>query len=201
MRPRILDTWDPDVRPVILAPDQSDRPPLMPVLNDRMRDAVSLGLRLVKLPIYNEMEIPTDYFAAEPPNFIDRYGVVAHAINSMGVGRAILEALGWKLAMRVSGTYVYAVGALPSVGELSAEDEGEIAKAVAEASDGDAVTAHIAIGNDYFATEDVGKSAGGHSVLDREHRERLYKEYGVRFVCLDELARLIANDCGNAPLS
>jgi hypothetical protein len=103
--------------------------------------------------------------------------------------------------MRAGVAQVYAVGALPSVGELSDEEEREIAKAVAEASDGDAVAAHIAIGNDYFATEDVGKSAGSHSVLDRKHRECLYREYGVRFVSLDELARLIANDFGDAPLS
>jgi hypothetical protein len=195
MRPRVLDT-DPEFKPVIFAPDQSARPDLMPVLIDRMKDAAKLGMRLIKVPAYHEMNLPHEFYAEWPEGFIEKYGRVEHAIKQRKVGRAIMVALGHELAAREGGTYVYSVGALPPVQNLTEDDNRRIAKAVAEAADGDAVAAHIAFGNDYFASHDFGHSAATSSVLDRQNREWLSSEYKVKFVTLPELATLIVRDDG-----
>lgn len=191
MEPRVLDTGHSDFQPVVIAPNQSARPPLMPVLADRLRDAVALGFRLIKLPYFNEVDIPAAYFADEPADFVDRFGPIAHAITMKGVGQAPLQALAKELSWRSGGSHTYSVRALPAVGGLSPAEVKEVAKAVAEASDGDAVAAHLAMGNDFFVTEDHGGSAGAPSVLNPDHRKWLMEEYAIRFLTVRELAEMM----------
>jgi hypothetical protein len=58
-------------------------------------------------------------------------------------------------------------------------------------ADGDAVAAHIAFGNDYFCTEDQGKSARGASIFDAANRAWLKATYAVKFVTMQELVELL----------
>jgi hypothetical protein len=191
MRARILETGDPEFRPIVYAPDQGARPELKPVLTDRLKDAIELGIRVIEIPAYTEMILSRDLFAALPKNYFDIFGPVAFEIEKRGVGRAILQNLGREFAMRAGGNYVYAVGALPPVQGLTSDDNARIIKAVAEAADGDAVAAHIAIGNDYFVTHDRGVGAKI-SILNEENREWLKVRYNVRFLNLSQLSALLS---------
>jgi hypothetical protein len=78
-----------------------------------MEDAVQLGMRVIKIPVYTELELPIHFFAEEPGIFVEKYGPVQFAITQRGVGRAPLEKLGHELAMRAGGTHVFAVGTIP----------------------------------------------------------------------------------------
>jgi hypothetical protein len=172
----------------MVAPDQSHRPALSPVLTDRLKDAVALGLKLMRTPRYTELTLPTAYYASGPSSFLDSFGKVSHAIESHGVGRAVLTKFARELAMRHLGSAMYFD--IPDV-PLTPDDERSIRKAVAEWADGDSVACHFSFGNDYFCTEDKGNSAGTSSVLDKPNREWLTKDFAVRFLSISELAALV----------
>ena len=109
------------------------------------------------------------------------------------VGRAPLEALGFELAQREGGkSYIYARGALPNVAEFTKDERRRIEEAVAEASDGDAVAAHVASGNDLFCSEDYNCThSGTPSVLDPKNRQWLSDEFSIQFVNLTKLAEMV----------
>ena len=67
-----------------------------------------------------------------------------------------------------------------------------MSKAVAEWADGDSVAAAVAYGAKYFCTKDIGRSAGGHSILSEENRNWAEARFGIEFVTLDELSQAIA---------
>ena len=185
VRPRVIKTDDPDFSPIVMAPDQSARPPLSPKFEDRLKAAVQLGIQVMMIPLYTELELPTSFFAKEPEDFIEKYDRVEFAIRKRGVGRAPLEKLGHEFAMRAGGTH--AVGTIPDLPDYTVEEQNKIKKAVAEASDGDVVAAHFAFGNDLFCSEDFGKR----SVLDDDSRAWLTEVFGIRFVMLAELAAMV----------
>lgn len=193
VRARVVETDDPTMSMMISAPDQSNRPELMPVLIDRMKDAVQLGMRLIEIPPYTELELPAAFYADRPSDFVEKFGRVAHAIMQRNVGRAPLEALGFELAQREGGkSYIYARGALPNVAEFTKDERRRIEEAVAEASDGDAVAAHVASGNDLFCSEDYNCThSGTPSVLDPKNRQWLSDEFSIRFVNLTKLAEML----------
>ena len=190
MRPRTIETGDPESKITVFAPDQSARPNLMPVLTDRLKDAVALGIRVIELPYYKELSLPPGFLMEMSDAFVDRFGPIAHAIEQRGVGRAVLMKLGRELAQRDGGSHTYFVGALPQVKNLTNQDGNRIKLAVAEAADGDAVAAHIAVGNDYFVSHDRGKGAKI-SILDEGNRAWLTSAFGVKFLTLSELSALI----------
>ncbi len=190
LRPRVK-TDDPGFSPGVMAPDQSARPPLMPVLRDRMAAAVQLGMRVIKIPFYTELELPISFFAEEPNGFTKKYGLVESAIEKRGVGRARLENLAQELGFREGRPQRRAVGTIPDLLSYTKDDQDRINKAVAEAADGDAIAAHVAFGNDLLCSEDLGKSASGPSVLDNENSKWLSETYDTRRVTLAELAEMV----------
>lgn len=66
-----------------------------------------------------------------------------------------------------------------------------IAKAVAEWADSDSITAHIAMGLDYFCTRDRGRGAGQASILSATNVAVLAQQYGFQAVSPAELAQLL----------
>lgn len=188
VRPRVIKTDDPDFSPIVMAPDQSARPPLSPKFGDRLKAAVQLGIRVIKIPVYTEFELPTSFFAKEPEDFIEKYERIEFAIRKRGVGRAPLENLGHEFNMRAGG--IHAVGAIPDL-DYTIEEKEKIKKAVAEASDGDVVAAHYAFGNDLLCTEDFGKGASSASVFDDDSKAWLTEVFGIRFVTLAELVAMV----------
>jgi hypothetical protein len=191
MRPRVIDTDDPDFNLVMYAPDQSARPRLSPKFEDRLNDAAQLGILVIKIPLYTELKLPISFVAKEPPDFVGKFESIYSAIKQRGVGRAPLENLGPELAMKAGGSHKFALGAIPDLSCYTADEREKIKSTVAEASDGDAVAAHFAFGNDLLCSEDFGKSASSPSVLDADNRNWLTKTFGIQFATLGELAQMI----------
>ena len=78
-----------------------------------------------------------------------------------------------------------ALGAAPDIHETR-----EVARAIAEWSDGDSIAAHYGYGNDIFCTGDKARP-GRPSILDAANRAWLMTEFGVRFCTIRELASLL----------
>ena len=94
-------------------------------------------------------------------------------IEAHGVGKAAFDAAGgWN-----------GMAAAPHNGKV-------LAKACAEWADGELVASHIAYKNDILCTNDQARAAGI-SIFDRENREWLASEFGVRFATLEELLTLM----------
>ena len=155
-------------------------PGLYRVLEERLRLAIALGMRLMRAP---RMTIPIPALMLDLSVFADetdvpisaardnRWGDVAETIAHRGVGSALLRSLQKKAG-----------------GRADAIEEKDFARAVAEWADGDSVAAHVAYNNDLFCTEDQGKSAGGNSIFDASNRRWLAVTYGVKFATVRELA-------------
>jgi len=71
------------------------------------------------------------------------------------------------------------------------EDKKEVNSAVAEWADGESVIRHFGYTNDYFCTLDEGKGGNKASILDKEHKEWLSCEFGLKFVKPKELVEII----------
>jgi hypothetical protein len=188
MRPRVVKTNDPDFNLVVIAPDQSARPPLSSKFEERLKAAVQLGIRVIKIPLYTELKLPLSFIAEEPANFVEKFVRVYSAIKQRGVGRALLENLGPELAMKAGGPHMFAVGTIPDLSSYNTDEQKKIKNAVNEASDGDAVAAHFAFGNDLLCSEDFGKK--GASVFDDNNRKWLNEEFGIQFVTLADLVKM-----------
>jgi Protein of unknown function (DUF2934) len=197
MRARVVE--DHDTQAIIFAPDESSRPELKPILKALLIEAIQLGIRLIEVPHYYEFELPKELglsascYADPPPDFIERFHEVSNAIVQRGVGRAYLGALGHELARREGGkSYTFAVGRLPSVGEFTESEKLRITRAVAEASDGDVVSGHVAFSNDILCTADEGERAPEPSIFGEAHRLWLRQVYEINFASLSVLAEIIA---------
>jgi hypothetical protein len=116
---------------------------------------------------------------------LERFAEIGREIETRGVGRARAAGVAARIGKRLghAGPW-YEVLDRPK----DAQEATEIEKSVAEWADGDSIAAHIAYGNDFFCTEDQGKTAGNASVLDLNNRTWLETCYGVQFVTLSELA-------------
>lgn len=200
-----------------VGPDDSLHPGLMPVLSDRLSAAVAMGMRLLPAPRIGMPRPPSftdalgnpdpgkfatrdDYL---PAGYNDAYAAVGRQIEKRGVGRAVVEEVAAGIAKRIGGAslpwFAYLEKAQGPVEEKAVE------KGVAEWADGDAVASHIASGNEYFCTHDMGKSASV-SVFDPTNRAWLEQEFNIRLVDVPDLAALIqssappqATEAGNSP--
>ena len=76
--------------------------------------------------------------------------------------------------------------------------EKAFSKAVAEDADAMAIAAHYGYGIQVFCTEDKGASAGSKSVMSRQNRMKLRKQFGIRFCNVRALTKLIERKRGQA---
>ena len=171
---------------VVAGPDQSHRPPLKPILTDRITEGFNLGIRFIRVPRYNDFAFPSEYYAAEPADYVELWGKAESAIFKRGVGKALLREVSFKLGHKIQGGQAYFD--IPDV-PMTDDDKTEVANAVGEWADGDSVASHIAFRNDIFCSEDKGGKHGNRkSVCNRCNREWLAEEYSVVFAGLSDLA-------------
>jgi hypothetical protein len=171
---------------VTVAPDQTHRPPLMPVLSDRLSRAVALGVKFLRFPRGIDRHLPLAWYADTRDDYHERAGSIDAEIRSRGVGKSVIEALGLRLAMRQPGGGSFFD--IPDVA-LTKEEGKEIARAIAEWADGDTVSCHVAYRNDVFCTGDKGGKLGRRiSVLNSVNRTWLKDCYGVQFSTIEQLA-------------
>jgi len=189
---------------VTMGPDNSRHPGLPGVLSDRLRAALALGIRLLRAPrlaLARPAELRgSNLFAeetveAEIAARNERSGEAVRAIEARGIGlaaaRAISERIKIRLGLSVPSNWAWSqyLARAADPGE-----ELEIAKSIAEWADGDAVASHLAYRNDFFCTEDKGKSVGFPSVLDATNRAWLEATYGIKFVTVSGLAAMISSE-------
>jgi hypothetical protein len=191
--PRLIDIVQPDGTTqtgAIIAPDQSHRPPLKPILTDRLKEAFTLGIRVMSVPRYNEIALPPEFYADASDTVVAKIGKVMFEIEQRNVGKAQLTMIARELGTRhAEGGHVYFD--IPDV-PLTNDDRRRVASAVAEWADGDAIACHIGYGNDLFCTGDKGGTTGTRtSILNDANRAWLTETYQVQFKCVAELAAML----------
>jgi hypothetical protein len=190
----------------------------------RVQAALKIGMRALRVPRIGWIRIEDkdgSFFAPDELELSERLDgtmSAARAIESRGVGRAVIEDLGRTFAARdraeierkqeeehAALDVLLKSAGMPGAPKIwfdepwfeslnRAKDVHEVnavKRAVSEWADGDSVAAHIGYRNDLFCTDDQGKSSGSSSVLDSGNRDWLEATYGVRFVTVSELANLV----------
>lgn len=166
------------------------QPPLHPILESHLKDAIAMGFRLLRCHrlLAPKPKLPDTYYLAQgDETALDRakrFGECSRALEAVGAGIAHVKAIGARYVndpMR----WIDGLAAAPS-----AESEA-VAKAIAEWADADSVAAHYAYGGDYFCTRDVASAAGAGTALHPDQRKMLVSRFGIQFVSPEELAALL----------
>lgn len=175
---------------ISIGPDRSAHPGNNPYLTSHLKDALSVGIKLMHCPrlagVINP-DLQEAWFVPAPTsisNFANTFGEVVRKIDAAGVGITHIKAIGTKYVAMGQTWFDALINAPPA-------DDGIIAKAVAEWADGDSIAAHIAYGNHYFCTRDLAVGSGVNSVFSADNRNWIEVDYGVRFVTPEELAALL----------
>ena len=159
-------------------------------LKEHLSDAVRLGFNIIGVPriagIVNS-EILEQYKyqmqGEELEYYLEWVFKVGERIQDLKAGVYSIEQIGLK----------YHNGWFVGVGLAPDSEDGNIASAISEWSDGDAVAAHIAIGGNYFCTLDNAKKAGSNSILGDKNVKILEREFNFRKVSPNELMKMINN--------
>lgn len=177
-----------------IAPKPSHHPGLAPILDDRLREALVLGFRFLKVPRIGQ---PSPAIAQDKANFPsesssemsdrqNRTFAALREIEPRGVGKSQVEALGQAVLQRTGKTGPW----WSNLDQATANEVSQIAGAVGEWADGDSIAAHLGYQNDFFCTEDQGISAGN-SILNSDNRLWLEQKHNVRFINLVGLANML----------
>jgi hypothetical protein len=179
---------------VKITPEQA-RQPIHIKHVERIQAAIKIGMRALKTPRIGGFQVSDQNFYAPDDSGdslserLDKTIAASRAIEDRGVGYAVAKSIADEFAKRDK---VLNEMPMQSLGRArDAHEEGRVSRAIVEWADGDSVAAHIGYGIDVFCTEDEGKSAGTASVLDSTSRTWLEAIYGVKFVTLSELAKMI----------
>lgn len=184
----------PEIIRVNLRTEQPLRSPLHPKQAEQFGAALALGMRFLGAPRIgmSRVEVPNaNPYATESEEQLstrlNRYHELAEAIKARELGSIPAQRLAKQLANTahiMPTPWFKALGAARDIHE-----KREVARAIAEWSDGDSIAAHYGYGNDFFCTGDVARR-GRASILDAAHRAWLTADFGVRFCTLRELAAL-----------
>jgi hypothetical protein len=176
--------------------EQTSRQPLDQRQADRFLAAFQLGMKLLGAPRVGMVRVDDpdgSRYVAEPGEDqigrrLDRHGNVVTAIEARCLGCAQAQKIASKIRAEVGGygSFISYLGKP----RTPAEQE-KINRAIAEWADGDSIAAHYGYGNDFFCTEDFGKSASEASVRDDANRKWLSETFGIRFATLAELAAMV----------
>lgn len=171
-----------------IGPNPDAHPGNNDFLKEHFADAVSLGFNIIHLPrlagITNKDIEGYKYKmdTALLSQYLDKVFEVGKRIKELEAGDfEIIE-----LAKKYNP-----LAGLHGIGDAPDSDIGVIAKAIAEWADGDSVASHIAIGGDYFCTNDKAVSGGIKSVFSVRNLAVLKAEYGFTTIRPTDLANLI----------
>jgi hypothetical protein len=174
-----------------IGPDIKAHPGNNPYLYKHLNDALSIGFKILRCPrlgVITNPDIVQSSFVQQSEDEIrekmDLFSQCAEEIERIGSGISHAVQIGNR----------YSNGSEPwhrGIKNAPSTEANNIAKALAEWADGDAIAAHVGYKNDYFCTRDVGKSAGVSSVLSPQNRVILTSKFGVKFISPQDLCSLI----------
>lgn len=156
-----------------LQSDSSVHPGNHPILAEHLKDAISIGFRIIRCPriagiINPEIEdLRFKLVGEELKNYHNKLLEVGEIIEKHGAGFEQIRIIGEKY----HPIWFKGIDIAPE------EEWGHIAKAMAEWADADSVAITIALGCDYMCTRDFAKSAGDKSVFSSANLEWLNREY------------------------
>jgi hypothetical protein len=166
------------------------QPPLHPILESHLQDAIAMGFRLLHCPriLAPKPKLPQSYYLADTnataADRAARFAECSRELELLGAGIAHVKAIGARYSNDPK-RWIEGLAAAP------ASESAAIAKAVAEWADADSVAAHYAYEADYFCTRDVASAAGTNTMLHPDQRAMLTSRFGVRFVFPEELAAIL----------
>jgi hypothetical protein len=175
---------------ITLTVTQPDRKPIHPEVARRVKAALQLGLRGLRIPRNGliGIEDPHRKFFAEETE----PEVALRQKKTFEAGREIEKRdLGVKRVKNIAARDNVSNELWPRslIRARDVHEEGEVKRAVAEWSDADTISAHIGYGNEYFCTEDRGKTGGTASIFDEQNRKWLSDTYAVQFVTIEALSQ------------
>lgn len=174
-----------------IGPNENAHPGNNDFLKEHFTDAVKLGFNIIHLPriagITNK-----DIEAAKYR--MDNKTLEKYLDKVFEVGRRITELEAGDYQIQQIGQKYNSQSGFQGIGDAPDSENGVIAKAIAEWADGDSVASHIAIGGDYFCTNDKAVSGGSKSVFTENNLTILKNEYGFKTISPTELSNLLKNN-------
>lgn len=171
-----------------IGPNENAHPGNNDFLKEHFADAVTLGFNIIHLPrvagITNkDIEMAKYKMDTETlGKYLDKVFEVGRRITELQAGDYEINQLAKKYNPQAG---------LHGIGDAPDSENGVIAKAIAEWADGDSVASHIAIGGDYFCTNDKAVSGGVKSVFSVTNLSILENEYGFKTITPTDLATLL----------
>jgi hypothetical protein len=172
-----------------LGPDRSAHPGNDHFRSQFLEDALKIGFRLMRCPRVAGVQNPDlkdEWFdssslldASQRANI---FGEVSGKIEVCGAGCKWIKEIGMRYAIAGEGWF-------SGLARAPVSEDDSIAKAVAEWADGDSVAAYVAYSNNFFCTRDDAARAGTNSVFSSSNKAWLGRDYGVKFVSPEELAK------------
>lgn len=157
-----------------------------PHLRKPTEEALRIGFRIVRLPriggLTNKDIEPLLYNVEPYGAYYDKATEVGQKIEAQGAGMSQL----FNLVKQYPGQSI-----MDRIKNAPEDDTKKIAKAIAEAVDGDAVATSIGLGCDYFCTRDEAKGAGATSVFSKTNLSWLESQYGFIVKKPEEIATLL----------
>lgn len=170
-----------------LGPSTNVQPENDHFLNEHFSDAKKLGFKILRAPRIvgpqnkDVLEAKYELNGEDLDQYLEKVFESLRKIEELQAGIYQIKHLGLK----------YDHKWLKGVATAPDSENGNIATAVAEWADGDSVASHIAIGGDYFCTNDQAKKAGTKSVLSSKNIEVLKNLYGFKTINPEELSQLL----------
>lgn len=158
-----------------------------PILKKHFEDAIELGFKITRLPriggLDNEDVEPFLFKQSgdELKKFHDRAFEVGRKIEECEAGVYHIS----KIGKKYDSQWTKGLKKAPE------NEDGLIIKAAAEWADGDSVSVCIGLRCDYFCTRDQAKSAGEKSVFSSNNLEWLERDYNLKVITPEALAKLI----------
>ncbi|MGM8363082.1 hypothetical protein ACSV4D_14310 [Flavobacterium sp. ARAG 55.4] len=171
-----------------IGPNENAHPGNNEFLKEHFANAAKLGFNIINLPrvagITNKDIESLKYKMSNEKltKYLDKVFEVGARITELKAGDYEINRLGLKYNPEAG---------MHGIGDAPDSENGNIAKAVAEWADGDSVASHIAIGGDYFCTNDQAVSGGSNSVFSIKNLKVLNDEYDFKTVTPTELAKML----------
>ena len=168
-------------------PNTELHPGIHPKQWDKLLKARDLGfkiLRMTNIGTVRTKEIPDDMYVQHDDlkefwRYAEPVANCNEFIVGLGCGRTAYDQFRAQFNLVGSGGQT-----------LPAEQEKKFSEAIAEWVDGEALSAHYAVGNNFFCTDDKAGNAGTGSIFHKQNRMQLEKVFGIKIISSCELAQL-----------